>query len=322
MTQNSQYNICGKYREAVRNKFEETFANTYPWTIYFLIDLRVVYIITFAYITTINLISSTANLHASTDKSKLMLFDVSSEYINVNVTSINDDVLWNCRPLSDTSDYYKFLYWMVITVTLIVLIGYSTTKLITLLMVSNNCGCQCCTCRCSTLKHGLTILWHIAIHQQIVCRLLNEKRNLPRKDALAYDKLLKEPIPNSIVEGINYWKNLCRSVTPYILLLLLVTILCLAFLSFDLHPLACISEPEEESITYEENRVELQFSTNLLILQKVNAILAAVLAIVFVICAKCFFSVTKKIVSDLQKQVEQEFERTSAGEPPATAEQS
>lgn len=303
----TESSICGKYAKAGGKKFEETFANTYPWTIYFLVDLRVVYIITFAYITTINLISSTASLHASTDKSNLMLFDVSSEYINVEVTSITDDVLWNCRPLSYTSGYYKFLYWMVITVTLIVLIGYSTIKLITLLMVSNNCGCQCCcVCKCSTLKHGLTMLWRIAIHQQIVCWLSNGRRDMPNEDALAYDKLLKEPIPDNIVEELKHWKNICRSVIPYILLLLLVVILCLSFLSFDLHPLACISEPEEELITYEENRVELKFSTGLLIFQKINAILAAVLAIAFIICAKCFFSITKKIVSDLQEHVEEE----------------
>ena len=298
--------IFGKFIEEGRKKFEENFANTYPWTIYFLVDLRVVYIITFAYITTVNLISSTASLHASTDKNKLMLFDVSSEYMDVNVTSISDAVLWNCRPLSPTSNYYKFLYWMVIIVTLTVLIGYSTAKLITLLMVSNTCGCKCCTCRCSSLKHGLTILWHIAIHQQIVHLLLKNRVEQYNNDADAYDKLLKEPIPNNIVAELSFWKNLRRSIIPYILLFLLFTILGLAYLSFDLHPLACISEPEEDLITYEENRVELEFSTNLLVCQKVNAILVFILAIIFARCAKWFFSITKEIVFDLQEYVESE----------------
>ena len=82
--------------------------------IYFLVDLKVMYIITFGLITIINLISSTANIHAFTDKSSMMLFNVSSKYMNVNVTSINDPIQWNCRQFSEMSDTYKFLYWMVI----------------------------------------------------------------------------------------------------------------------------------------------------------------------------------------------------------------
>ena len=98
----------------VRNKFEETFNDKHPWTLYLLIDLEVVYIITFGLVSVVNLISSTASIRASSDKNSMLLFNVSSKYMNVNVTSINDAVLWNCRKLSDSSNYYKTFYWMVI----------------------------------------------------------------------------------------------------------------------------------------------------------------------------------------------------------------
>ena len=66
---------------------------------YFLVDLKVVYIIAFAFISTVDLISSAANVHTTTDKQKIIIFDVSSEYVNVSGklhSYINDAILWNC----------------------------------------------------------------------------------------------------------------------------------------------------------------------------------------------------------------------------------
>ena len=86
--------MCSRVKAITKSlRFEETFNVTYSWTIYLLLNIKMVYIITFAFITTINLISSTANLHASTDKTKMTLFNVSSEYMNVYITSINDAAL-------------------------------------------------------------------------------------------------------------------------------------------------------------------------------------------------------------------------------------
>ena len=154
--------------EAVRKKFKETFDDTFPWTIYFLVDLKVVYIITFAYISTISLISSAANVHVTTDKQEKILLDVSSEYMNVNVTSINDAVLWNCRTLSVTRGYYKFFYKMVLTAMIMIMIMFLLAKIIGFIAVSSHFGCKCFNFKSSTFKHGLTKLWHIAINERVI----------------------------------------------------------------------------------------------------------------------------------------------------------
>lgn len=294
------------FTQEVRNKIEETFNDKLPWTIYFLADLRVVYIITFAFITTVNLISSTANNEAFSDKNSMQLFNVSSQYMNVNVTSINNAILWNCRKLSATNSYYKFLYWMVLIAMIIVMSGFFLIKLINLITLNSTFRCKCCSCRSSTFKHVLTVLWHMAIHQRLIAVLSHEptennEDNISTEDAKFYDKLLKRDIPNDAIENLSWCKNISRSIIPYLLLVFLAAILCLAYLSFDLHPAACIAEPNEDLITYKVNRVELEFSHSLLLYQKVGSILVLALIVLFAICVKFFFYFTQKVVEDLKE---------------------
>ena len=288
--------------DEVRKTFEKFFDSKYPWTVYFLVDLRIVYIITFAFITTINLISSAANVHASDDKSRLKVIDVSSKYMDVNVTSINDAILWNCRRLSPTRDYYKALYWMVIIVMIVVMGGYFVIKLINLILINNVFRHKCCSCRGSTFKRGLTKLWHIAIHQKLLKNIADSNCDVGK-----YDELLDKDIPDRAAKELSHKKLYCfRPIIPCILLFVLVMIMCLAYLTFDLHLLACITEPEEELIIYKANRVELNFSYSLLIYQKVGAILVCILGILFVVLAGIFFYCTEAIINDLEKNHIQE----------------
>ena len=290
--------------KTVRKETVETINDKIPWTIYFLIDLKVAYIITFGLITIINLISSTAYIHAFTDKSSMMLFNVSSKYMNVNVTSINDPILWNCRKFSDTSDSYKFLYWMVIIVLIVIMSGLFSIKFISLTVVNSVCEFKCCTNVGSTFKHGLTKLWYIAIHQEVIDSVLNQTIN---DDINSYDNMLKKNIPDDVIKTLSYtYKNYYRSIIPYILLFLSVAIMCLAYFSFDLHPLACLVEPDEELITYKESKVELKISISLLIYQKIGGFLVLFLGPVFLIFAGLFFYYTKQVIKELQKHVTQE----------------
>ena len=435
--------------KAVQKKFEETFNDATSWTIYFLVDLKVVYIITFGLITIINLISSTATIRALTDKSSMTLFNVSSKYMNVNVTSINDAVLWNCRQFSETSDSYKFLYWMVIIVLIMIMSGLFLIKLISLIIVNSCCGFKCCIYRSSAFKHGLTNLWHIAIHRKLIELIASPSSQASRspssqasgypstqasgspssqtsiypssqasgspsnqtsgspssqtsiypssqasgspssqtsgspssqafkspssqasgypssqafrypssqpsgspssqafkspssqasgypssqafrypssqpsgspssqasgypssqatedgiinKDDIiinSYDTLSKKDIPNDIVKTLSC-KNYCRSIIPYILLFLSIAIMCLAYSSYDLHPLACLVEPDEELITYEESKVELKFSTFLLFYQKIGGILVFCLGIIFFVFVRLFFTVLSRLLKN------------------------
>ena len=143
----------------------------FSWTIYFLLDLKVVYIITYAYITIINLISSTANNEASSDVDSMMPFNVTPEIGSVEIRSISNAILWNCRRQSVTKHYYRFLYWMLIVALGGALIAYLVTKCIALFSVS----CVCKTYRRPWVvsDYGLKKLWQIA-----VLELLKEKAEL------------------------------------------------------------------------------------------------------------------------------------------------
>ena len=358
---------CSDYKfvKDVRNRCKENFDKRQSWTIYFLVDLRVIYIMTYAFITIVNLISSTANSEAFSDRNSMMLLNVSSQYMNVNVTSINDAILWNCRRLSGTKDYYRVLYWMLLTAMIVALVGFFIIKFVTLITISSNFGCEWCSCKCSTFKHGLTKLWQIALCQHLIInRTVNPEssqfilregaqgssttdikhyiepeyrhdqlqpsaaegsankyhvyskqasitglhsdtpRNDHQCDATCYQKWLDGDIPDDIVKKIGCCKGFLRSLIPYVLLVLLVTLLCLAYLSFDLHPLACIAE--EEMITYnsEKNAVELEFSDQLSGYRTSAGYLFLFLSIVFLALGKIFFYCTTLVVKEIQKELE------------------
>ena len=316
-------------KEVIRDRFNETFDKKHSWTIYFLVDLKVVFIMTYAVISIVNLISSTANSEAFSDRNSMMPLNVSLDYINVNVSSINDAILWNCRSFSETNNYYKFLYWMLIIAMIVGLSGFFLIKFITLITFSSSFGCKCCSCKCSMSKHGLTKLWHIAICQHLINPVDKNSENQPFEDQeqasiskqgnaeLArwqhdidfYQELVNKDIPDDIVEELNFCKNCFRLIIPYILLILLVTILCLSYLSFDLHPLACITKPVEEIITYdnETNAVELEFSDKLSTYQRTAGYLCLSLGLMFSICVKIFFYCTKLVVNDLQQLLVKEY---------------
>ena len=86
-------NKDNKFVKDARDRLKENFDNRHSLTIYFLVDLKLVYIMTYAFITIVNLISSTANSEAFSDRDSMMPLNVSLQYTSVNVTSINDAIL-------------------------------------------------------------------------------------------------------------------------------------------------------------------------------------------------------------------------------------
>ena len=80
---------------------------------YCLIDIKAFFIISYMYISVVNLISTTANNEAATDEQGNDTFSITSAvHQKRNVSHINDPVLWNCRETSLTRDYYRNLYIM------------------------------------------------------------------------------------------------------------------------------------------------------------------------------------------------------------------
>jgi len=153
----------------------------------------------------------------------------------------------------------------------------------------------------------LTKLWHIAVHEQLINPISSSREEhdkISKDDLDSYQQLIDNSIPHEIIEILCNWKNLIcwinniRSLLPYILLSLLITIMCMSYLSYDLHPLACIIATGE-LITYEKNRVDLEFSDTLLTFQKVNVLLVFTLGIIFLVCVYLFFHFTQLVVEDL-----------------------
>ena len=439
----------------------------YSWTIYFLVDLKIVYILTYAYISIVNLISSTAKGEATSDTESLVLFNVTlfPEHRNVEVASISDAILWNCRNQSVTNHYYKFLYRVLIIIMSAALGGFLVSKLIALFTVSCLCKeCSSSCCACIFNDYGLTKLWHIAILEQLrdskvfrsqsqqqqpqnchknpqnnnetqdvqvevdinknnintgqypsdtshfcqsidlvtkaknkshdkqltphdsksslhsipngqdpqsnnetqavqvkvdinennvntgqypsdtshFCQsidLVTEAKNKSHDKQLTphdsksslhfvpngqdikpgqihnginfepidYQPLLSEEVTNDIFKGLGCClkcTDFCRQSLPKILLLLLVVILGLSYLSYDLHPLACVVGPAEDFISYNatKKRVELKFSSHLRDFQKATGIVVTILAIIFLRLAAFFHWLSLKVVEDIKSK--------------------
>ena len=390
----------------------EHISEKYSWTIYFLVDLKVVYIITYAYITIVNLISSTANSEAISDANGMVLFNVtlSPELRDVEVDSISDAILWNCRRQSVTNYYYRFLYWMLIIAMGAALLGYFVVKLMALITVS--CFCKNCSCPCVLNEYGLVKLWQIAVLEQLkesssqsqqqqqqqeqqpatgnettsaqpktnneqpqsdgdhqsntrtqvvkadiennndagdannlsgmsqslqsslVVQADNAQEEIeaahdsmqitppevdsikiksdkstqsPKFELKDYQSLLNEDMTSDIFKDLgcrSKCSNYCRQIIPGSLLFLSVITLGLAYLSYDLHPLACIVQPAEDFISYNATtkRVELNFSNHLRDFQKSAGVIVIVLTLIFFILAWRFYHLSEKVIGCLKTE--------------------
>jgi len=256
-------------------------------TIFFLIDLRAVFIITYVYITVVNLISATANSEATRDSKSNATFDITSRHDHqaVEVSLIDNAVLWNCREHSVTKGYYKTLYWM--------LFGTSATILFILLLVKLTVV--------GAAKHGYNYMWQLATLQYFHEELDNAKLHAER-DARCYAMLLTKEIKTEVPATANHLRKFFLRYSVFLLPLLLL----LTGLSYDSHPLSCMVGPSEETIMYNSstNRVELRYSDNILRFQQVMAIFVIYLALLFIGCVIGFFCCNYWIIKKFKKQVE------------------
>ena len=257
------------------------------WTIYFLIDLRVVYIITYAYISIVNLISSTANSEATDDKQSTMHFYVSEEHPDAEVSGINDAILWNCRDRSLSIFYYTSLYLMALMALAVALIGFCLTK----------CFTKCGIC-ISTPKHGLIMLWQIAVLQYVK----DEMKNNNTKEKNEVLQILNGEIPKNICNNVlkTYY---CKTVIPYFLSILLILIMGFSYLTYDVHPLACLALSSQDSIEYEEGKVTIKVPYGLFIYQVIAASVALLLVFLFLSLSYLFYYLTNQIIHIMKNDV-------------------
>ena len=254
------------------------------WTIYFLIDVRVVYIITYAYISIVNLISSTANSEATDDKQSDMTFDVSDEHMDVPVTKINDAVLWNCRDKSLSIFYYRSLYIMALTALTAALFGFWLVKTFTI----------CITPR----KHGLTMLWQIAVFQCVKDKMDYDEKQLIFKKAT-------EQIPDEAYKQLGYKRIISRAIIPCCLPFFLTILLGSAYMAYDLHPLACLMlQGDDSTIEYEEPSVKFKVASQLLWYQLFAGIAAVVLLIIFLLIIGTFYCLSNTIIDTFKTYID------------------
>ena len=260
------------------------------WTAFFLVDLKIVFIITFVYVSVVNLVSTTANNEASTDVNSNSTFTVTTKHGNVNVSFIDDAILWNCRDHSETKRYYQILYWM-----LIVSFGLA---LVTLTIVKWNILCNA--------MHGHTYLWYIAVVNCIRNSAGNTTSDEATTKAKLYRKLLETECNINVPKGYNR----CRLLTLFINSCIIPFAIFLSFTTYDLHPLSCISEQGDNFIEYTRmpnnmkgGTVEIQFPDWIKIYRIVAIIALFILGLGFLINILCFYVCNFRIIEKLETQV-------------------
>jgi len=136
-------------------------------TIKFLVDVKVVYIFTYIYVSVVNLISTTARTEALDDQDCNRTYNLSPlpEHTDVQVRLIGNAVLWSCRDQSSTQYYYQFLYKMLIIVLAVALIGFLVAKFIALMTVL-----------CNT-KYALNKLWQLAIISELIKKVKRDNKH-------------------------------------------------------------------------------------------------------------------------------------------------
>lgn len=262
------------------------------WTVFFLIDLRIVFIITFVYVSVVNLISTTASSETKADVQSMNNFTLTSkpQHFNVPVRNVDDAVLWKCRVHSDTRDYYVHLYLGLIFLFILALSSFTVAKLAII------CGA----------KHGLTCLWQIAVVQYL--QKLDEIP--PDEETKNCLNLLSEDHEININNAVNY----CRMVPLSFNAIILPLSIFFGFLSYDLHPVSCIFGPGEDNIAYNDDEtkytVEIRFSSHVLLFQ---IIVFSILLIVFIVFMPMniylFYYSSKKVVNLMKEKIKEKLEK-------------
>ena len=275
------------------------------WTGYLLVDIKIIFIITYVYISVVNLISTTANNEANRDvQAGTVRFNVTARPgdTDVAVDYIDDSVLWNCREHSLTSDYYVTLYWMLLSVFMGTLVFYAASKFFALWSI--------------TSSDSLTDLWHIGVMKHLKKSM--KKATYSSDDAVqlakCYRNLLSKEIPEDVsseVKKLSIVKR--RKSIPYLSLMLLVSVLVFGALSYDLHPLSCINGISEKSINYNNmtQTVELKFAGSVIVYQQVSVFITFLLLIALFVFAGKFYQLTRKLVDIMEAKVESKTKETS-----------
>lgn len=271
---------------------------------YILVDIKILFIVTYVYISVTNLISTTANNEANQDIESPALFNVTSrpEHTDVIVEYIDDAVLWKCREHSLTSSYYIAMYWMLLAMLIATLLLYCVTKCFALWNIDN--------------LESLTDLWHLGILELVKKNGKNYEKSKAEDAAKYIQDLLSKDIPKEdFHEELPslYCKMKIEKIIPCVSPIVSVSLLVFCILSYDLHSLSCIKGVSEDFIDYDNTTqtVQLRFPETVINLQQAGVVIAFVLITVLAILALLFFWNTRIIISKMKEKARIKINRRS-----------
>ena len=261
-----------------------------------LVDIKILFIVTYVYISVVNLISTTANNEANLDAESTLRFNITSrpEHTDVIVEYVDDAVLWKCRDQSLTRSYYVTMYWMLLAMLIATLGVYLVSKFLALCNID--------------YFESRTDLWHLGILEL----MLEEKNDLnpvtAKETAKHIQGLLDKDIPkNGLSEVLECDLELncimwLRKIIPFVSLFASVFALAFCILSYDLHSVSCIAGISEDFINYDNttHTVELRFPDEVITFQQIGAVIAFFLVIAILDLALVFYLSTKYITNKMK----------------------
>ena len=269
----------------------------HKWATYTLIDVKLVFIMAYVYVSVVNLISTTATNEANDDTENSAPVNISARqgHTNVIVTYIDDSILWNCREYSPSDDYYRTLYWMLVSVFSATLAFFCISKIFALYNIGK--------------VESLSDLWNIAVMQHLkkATSRINYKSEAVKNFAKLYQGMLDKGMSIKFFNEIKTLANVKRrrvlSFMPTILLSISIPI---GALSYDLHPLSCIAGVSEDNINYNTvtQTVEMKFSNAIINFQRVAVLCILILIGSVFPIAYVFYRDTRTLVNKMETEVD------------------
>ena len=185
----------------------------------------------------------------------------------------------------------------------VALITFIVVKVLTLIKVG-----------CGSDKRTLAKLWHMAVFKYLRQNAESPKKievGQPSKQDLVSIsqtiQLLNETVTVTgktdegidVVIQLSRWKRIWKTVIPCSLAFLLAVAMALSYLSYDLHPLTCLTTPGEDVITYKNERVEIKFPRPILNFQIVAVSLVFGISLLFLGLVIAFYRLTCKMVEKI-----------------------
>ena len=214
-------------------------------------DLRIVFIMVAVYTSLVAHFSSTAAIEAERDVASRRNFTVNVNWTSQEISGgISDPVLWGCRHYSDTKHYYRVLYGVLLCSYLIALIVYMLTRSI-VSWLSFTAYCQL-----EDSKDGKGYLFYVVNSLKKILSFQYMLEHPPSDGEIKHEDLVS--ISNhwkqhSAPPRSKRWVLFVFYVTPMLETVLSLLVVIAIILSYDLHPIVCLSgifRSEVASIMY------------------------------------------------------------------------